>query len=183
MNIIIISSIRCGGNYFMSQLSETYNLRPVHEPKKLKNIDDFSKDGYSGVCVKILTDFPTDDVSKIAEYSKNFDYIFLLDRRNLEEHFKSIYVVYQVTNKIAVKWNWDDEYKKNNNYNLKETEYKKWIKDKSDSLNALSNLLGIEVLYYEDLYYNTESCNLYGLNFNPDTNKKLFSLSTNKNII
>ena len=37
------------------------------------------------------------------------------------------------------------------------------------------NLLGIEVLYYEDLYYNTKVCNLQGLEFNPDKSKKLSS--------
>jgi len=183
MNILIISSIRCGGHYFMTQLADTYNLRPVHEPKKLKSIDEFNKKGFNGVCVKILTDFPTEDILKIVEYSKKFDYVFLLNRRNSEEQFKSIYVVYQVTQKITANWSWDIEYEKLHNYKSKEIEYKQWIEDKSNALNNISELLGIEVLYYEDLYYNTKVCNLQGLEFNPDKSKKLFSESNEKTII
>lgn len=183
MNILIISSIRCGGHYFMTQLAETYNLNPIHEPKKLKNISEFNECGYDGICVKILTDFPTSDVLKIADYSKNFDYVFLMDRRNFEEHYKSIYVIYEITKKIGIKWTWDVNYENKPNYKEKEIKYKKWIRNKSNSLKTLSQILNTEILYYEDLYYNTKVCNLQGLKFNPDKNKKLFSESNEKNII
>lgn len=183
MNILIISSIRCGGHYFMTQLSNTYNLKPIHEPKKLKSIDAFYGDGYNGICVKILTDFPTEDIFKIEQYSKKFDYVFLLNRRNIEEQFKSIYNLYQITKQMTAVWSWSDEYEKMDIYKSKEKEYKKWIEDKSNSLKFLSELIGIQILYYEDLYYNTEFCNLQGLEFHPDKSKKLYSESNKRTLI
>ena len=57
---------------------------------------------------------------------------------------------------------------------------KKWvnlieegIEDLNKNLQKLSKLLDTEVIMYEDLYYNTESVNLKGLEFKPDTNRKL----------
>jgi hypothetical protein len=167
----------------MTQLSNTYNLKPIHEPHELKSIDELNDGNYDGVCVKLLTDFPTSDIIKIVEYSKNFDYVFLLNRQNVEEHFKSIYVMYEITKRMDVPWSWGDSYKKLSNYESKEKEYKTWIVNKTNSLNNISKLIDIEILYYEDLYYNTKVCDLQGLDFYPDNSKKLYSETHRKTII
>ena len=83
--------------------------------------------------------------------------------------------MFEITKNHNAPWSWGEGYKKNIDYKLKEIQYKKWIGDKSNSLNNISKILDIEVLYYEDLYYNTEVCNLQGLKFYPDKTKKLYS--------
>ena len=64
---------------------------------------------------------------------------------------------------------------------------KKWvnlaeegIEDLNKNLQKLSKLLDTEVIMYEDLYYNTESVNLKGLEFKPDTNRKLRKIKERK---
>ena len=63
---------------------------------------------------------------------------------------------------------------------------KKWvnlveegIEDLNKNLQKLSKLLDTEVIMYEDLYYNTESVNLKGLEFKSDTNRKLRKIKKN----
>ena len=56
------------------------------------------------------------------------------------------------------------------------------IEDLNKNLQKLSKLLDTEVIMYEDLYYNTESVNLKGLEFKPDTNRKLRKIKR-KNIL
>jgi hypothetical protein len=177
--------MRCGGYNFMTELSKTYNLRPIHEPKELLNINDYKSNGFlviphsggtyhNGVCVKLLCDWPTDDTDRIVEYSSQFDYVFLLNRKNLEEHFKSIYVIHEFTKNKIVPWYWDENIEKSDDFSKKEAAYKSWLENKTRLLNELSDKLNKEVLYYEDLYYNTESCDLQGLEFKVDTSKKLY---------
>lgn len=185
MNILIISSMRCGGYNFMTELAKTYNLLPIHEPRELLDITEYDS---RGVCVKLLCDWPTDDINKIVEYSTQFDYVFLLNRKNLEEHFKSIYVIHEFTKNKTVPWYWNEEIEKSEDYSKKETDYKNWINNKTRILNELSEVLDKEILYYEDLYYNTNSCDLQGLEFKVDTSKRLYSKDINelqlkKNII
>jgi hypothetical protein len=180
MNILIISNVRCGGYYFMSQLSERYNLKPIHEPKEFIISD--------GICVKLLSDWPINNVDEIIKYSKNFDYVFLLDRKNLEEQFKSIYVIYELTKNKTAPWYWNEKYETQDDFKIKEKIYKDWLLDKSKNIKEISNILNKDILYYEDLYYNTEVCHLQGLKFNPDTSKKLYSstlseFESKKNII
>lgn len=185
MNILIISSIRCGGYNFMTQLSKTYNLTPIHEPKELLDIKQYNS---NGVCVKLLCDWPTDDTDIIVKYSNQFDYVFLLNRKNLEEHFKSTYVIHEFTKNKTVPWYWDENIEKSDDFSDKETKYKTWLQNKTRLLNELSDKLNKQILYYEDLYYKTETCDLQGLDFNPDTSKKLYSstlsdFESKKNII
>lgn len=180
MNILIISNVRCGGYYFMSQLSKRHKLKPIHEPKELIISDN--------VCVKLLSDWPVSNVDELIEYSKNFNYVFLLDRKNLEEQFKSIYVIYELTKNKTAPWYWDSEYESQSDFLKKEKIYKDWLLNKSKNIKKISKILNKEILYYEDLYYNTEKCDLSGLFFSPDTTKKLYSSSlkefeSKKNII
>lgn len=163
--------MRCGGYNFMTQLSKTYNLLPIHEPRKLVNLNEYNS---NGVCVKLLCDFPSKNVDEIIEYSTQFDYVFLLDRKNLEEHFKSLYVVHEFTQNKIAPWYWDENIESSDDFSKKEAAYKKWIKNKSRIIEEISNKLNKEILYYEELYYNTESCDLQGLEFKVDTTKKLY---------
>lgn len=167
MNILIISNIRCGGFYFMSQLSERYNLEPIHEPIEFIISDR--------ICVKLLSNWPIKDVGEIVSYSKNFDYVFLLDRRNIEEHFKSTYVIHELTKNKTSPWYWDENYETQDDFEDKKQLFKDYLLDKSKNIKEISDILNKDIIYYEDLYYNTDGCDLQGLEFNPDTSKKLYS--------
>ena len=167
MNILIISNIRCGGYYFMSQLSERYNLQPIHEPREFVISD--------GICVKLLSNWPIKDVDEIVNYSKNFDYVFLLDRQNLEEHFKSTYVIHELTKNKTSPWYWDKNYETQDDFEYKKELFQNYLLDKSKNIKEISNILNKDIIYYEDLYYNTDVCDLQGLYFEPDTSKKLYS--------
>ena len=50
-----------------------------------------------------------------------------------------------------------------------------------DNLVKISNSLNKEIIYYEDLYYNTESVNLNGLEFKPELSKRYYVEHTDKN--
>lgn len=51
---------------------------------------------------------------------------------------------------------------------------------KNTNTNEYSYKLNKQILYYEDLYYNSKSCDLQGLQFQVDTTKKLYSKDTNE---
>lgn len=170
MDILIISNIRCGGYYFSKQLSETYNLQFFHEPRRLVEPKE-----YNGLCVKILSDWPVQDEEQIIAYSKKFDYVFLLDRKDKEAQFKSTFTLYEYTKKMTSPWTWDKNIENTVEYTKKERVYKKWIYDKTVKLNTLSSISNTPILYYEDLYFKKNETLLKGLDFVADTSQKLFS--------
>ena len=119
----------------------------------------------------------------IVEFSKKFDYVFLLSRKNTLEHLQSwiTYAIEIQQRKIKVightNWIWDDSMWLDKKWvNLAE----EGIEDLNKNLQKLSKLLDTEVIMYEDLYYNTESVNLKGLEFKPDTNRKLRKIKERK---
>lgn len=173
MKILVLSSIRCGGEYFTKKLSETYGLTHIHEPN---NIRDFGND----VCVKIYLHglISTDD---IVEHSRLYDYVFLLDRKNKKDQIKSAYTMYNITNNRKINWVWKDEYLKIDKLNVNMKEIKSFISGMHDNLVKISNSLNKEIIYYEDLYYNTESVNLNGLEFKPELSKRYYVEHTDKN--
>ena len=176
MNILIVAHVRCGGQYFNRFLSEKYNLEFIHEPRR--NI----KWGhhYHNSCVKICIHHH--DMKDVVEFSKKFDYVFLLSRKNTLEHLQSCIALYRNTTKKNkgnwhTNWIWDDSMWLDKKWvNLAE----EGIEDLNKNLQKLSKLLDTEVIMYEDLYYNTESVNLKGLEFKPDTNRKLRKIKERK---
>lgn len=166
MKILVLSNIRCGGEYFTKSLADTYNLKHIHEPS---NIIDFGEN----VCVKIHFR-KVHSLNVIINHSKLYDYIFLLDRRDTDKQLKSAYVLYNITNNRKINWVWKDEYLKIDKLNMNMKEIKSFISGMHDNLVKISNSLNKEIIYYEDLYYNTESVNLNGLEFKPDLSKRYY---------
>lgn len=186
MKILTIATPRSGGFYFTKSLADIYGLTHDHEPPY---IDEFSKTmkRYNDVSIKLhveqlqkhyelelglsvddSVDRIYDDISKY-----NFDNIFIVDRKNKEEHIEAVInVLYHKKNMFAP-WNpTDEEYLKIRNsekWNLMEF----YVNAASNWLDKLSNKFGIPKIYYEDLYYDTNNVDLQGLEFKPDTTKKL----------
>jgi hypothetical protein len=173
MKILVLSSIRCGGEYFTKTLAQTYGLKHIHEPN---NIRDFGEN----ICVKIHLK-NSYSIDTIIEHSKLYDYIFILDRKNKEEQIKSAYTMYNITNNRKINWVWKDEYLKIDKLNMNMKEIKSFISGMHDNLVKISNSLNKEIIYYEDLYYNTESVNLNGLEFKPELSKRYYVEHTDKN--
>ena len=173
MKILVLSSIRCGGEYFTKTLAETYNLKHIHEPNDIR---DFGND----VCVKIhLHD--SISIDDMIKHSKIYDYVFLLDRKNKKEQLKSAYVIYNISNHRTSKWIWKDEYLEIDNLDVSMEYLENHISTMHTKLVKISNLLNKEIIYYEDLYYNTNSVDLDGLVFNPDLSKRYYVKNTDTN--
>ena len=172
MKILVLSNIRCGGEYFTKTLAETYGLKHIHEPF---NIIDFGEN----ICVKIHLK-NSYSIDTIIEHSKLYDYIFILDRKNKNEQLKSAYVVYNITEHRTTNWVWKDEYLDVDSLHTSMDQLEKFISDMHNNLIKVSNSLNKEIIYYEDLYHNTNSVNLDGLVFSPDLSKRFYVKNTNK---
>ena len=173
MKILVLSSIRCGGEYFTKTLAQTYGLKHIHEPNKIR---DFGND----VCVKIhLHD--SISIEDMIKHSKIDDYVFLLVRKIKKEQLKSAYVIYNITNRRTSNWIWKDEYLEIDNLDVSMEYLENHISTMHTKLVKISNLLNKEIIYYEDLYHNTDSVNLNGLIFTPDLSKRYYVEHTDKN--
>jgi hypothetical protein len=164
-SILIVSSIRCGGTYLMKDLAKSYNCRTVFEPKELKVYN-------YPVVVKANAAMHT--VEDLAEYSKHFIHVILLDRGNKEEQIQSAAHMFS-TRSSNVKW-------------TPTTIDKKMIEKAttditahSEVLNKLSSKLGIKIKYYEDVYFNNKNL-VDGIEFFPDLTKKLRQEEVRKSI-
>ena len=173
MKILVLSNIRCGGEYFTKSLADTYDLKHIHEPN---DIIDFGEN----ICVKIHL-HSKQSIDKIITHSNLYDYVFLLDRKNKEEQLKSAYVTYNVTNHRTTNWVWKDEYLKIDKLNMNMKELKSFISSMHDNLVKISNSLNREISYYEDLYHKSNSVDLNGLEFNPDLSKRYYVDNVDKN--
>lgn len=173
MKILVLSNIRCGGEYFTKSLAETYNLKHIHEPSVIM---DFGEN----ICVKMHLHSKL-SIDAIITHSNLYDYIFLLDRRNKEEQLKSAYVTYNVTNHRTTNWVWKDEYLEVTDLEMGMKQLKTFISNMHNNLVKISNLLNKEIIYYEDLYHNTHSIDLNGLSFKPDLSKRYYVENVDKN--
>ena len=193
MKILLITNPRTGSTYFGSSLSKTYNIPFINEPAFL---DDFKSalSSDNGYVMKVVIPQlywyyyagiePTLNLSKeesinefyriISEYK--FDKIILLDRRNENEFIDSlINLLVKYADKPQLKyekWVYDAEFKKINTTKKREY-YKHYIDVCKDWMKSVSIKFNIPIIYYEDLYYNTNKVDLQGLHFVPDTTKKL----------
>lgn len=168
MKVLVLSSARCGGRYFCEQLALNHNLTLYHEP----DIDTIkyivSK---NNIIVKTVVNSPFHyDTEKIIEYTKSFDTIFLLTRRNNEDHLISLYELLDISHDMYTKYFWDET---NRKQLKKATKWQNFIDNLNKCLKELSYRLNEDIIYYEDLYYKTETVNLKGLKFEPDLSKKL----------
>ena len=149
-SILIIGSLRCGGIYLARQLSKTYGLKFIFEPKKL----EFKK----GVCIKFLPEYDFD-----IQEVKKFDKVIILDRKNKREQALSLK---ELTQNVK---NAEKRYKSNDYTGIKP--YLERLVEIEKSLIKLSRKLKSKIYYYEDLYY--EGDKPEGLEFKPDINKRL----------
>ena len=176
--------MRCGGYYFTKSLSDTYQLQLIHEPRYKKEFDKLAS--LDNVCIKSyigqLTEYysnetsinKVDHIQAICTHIRklNFDKVFILDRRNSTEHTEASINIVHYTKDRKVRWNANDkEFKA-----IRDREWSEmslFLKKVSTVLDKISAELGTTKIYYEDLYYNTEAVDLQGLEFKPDTSKKL----------
>lgn len=173
MNILIVANFRCGGRYFGDYLAKEYNLNFIHEPQP-ENIHLYD---FKNSCIKlIIYRFTLEEIIRI---SQQFDYVFLLSRRDKEKHLQSIITLREVTKNMFNKWKWKEEYL---NLGYGSNHYSNLIDSNANLFSELSNRLNKKVIYYEDLYYGETPVDLDGLKFKPDLSKKL-RLDSNTELI
>lgn len=173
MKILVLSNIRCGGEYFTKSLADTYNLKHIHEPDEISN---FGND----ICVKIHL-HGSISVDDMITHSKLYDYIFLLDRKDKKEQFKSAYTMYNITNHRTANWIWKDEYLEIKNPEVDISYLENHVSLIHNKLVKISNSQNKKIIYYEDLYHNTDSVDLNGLEFKPDLSKRYYVKNGDKN--
>ena len=108
-----------------------------------------------------------------------FDKIIMLDRRDKIEHTESIINLFTTNrgNEFG-EWAYDENFKKS----ITKEMWDKWnlyVDESTRWLTAVSDKLNIPIIYYEDVYYNTDSVDLQGLEFKPDLSKKQRKNSSN----
>ena len=156
MKILIIAVIRVGGSYLFQSLANTYNIKTrISEPRELiKPIDS--------TIVKVNIGMVSD--LEIIDYSKYFDYVVILDRKNKKEQAESAYI----SKKIG---------KPHSKYTIKElddkliNEWETTLTTASTKIQYISKVLNNEIYYYEDLYFGNKK--IKNLIFEPDISKKL----------
>lgn len=164
MNILVISNVRCGGRYFTKYLSEKYNLKFYHQPIQ-ETVQAINK---KNTCIKIL---PCDfTIEYIKELVNEFDYVFVLDRRDKKQQLESMIVLNEITGNMYSKWDWKEKYgdvgKGYSYWSNALDVYKNIIKNVAKEIDK-------DIIYYEDLYYNNNVNLLDGLEFIPNSNDKL----------
>lgn len=174
MKILVIAAPRSGGRYFIKSLSETYGLEYIHEPgpKLFRNLPE-------NACVKILTYKPYKDIKNInlEKLILGFDKVFLLSRRDKQDHLRSLWNMWGHSHNMYKTYEWKDEYlnttDKHRPADTTVEQVKKMIDSLESDFKILSKKLKQDVIYYEDLYYNTEKVDLQGLVFKPDLTRRL----------
>lgn len=166
MNILLVCTIRCGGTYLSNYLSEKYNLKLYTEPSFLpKSLND--------ICVKLIVWEHT--LEEILDYCKKFDYIILLDRKNIEEQTESFLALAEQTHKPYDSWIWEEKYKSmGKGYDY----YEDILMNSKKDIEYISDTIGKNIYYYENIYYNNQP--IYDLDFQPDLTKKLRKQSITK---
>lgn len=167
MRILVISSIRCGGKYFCKEISKNYNLKFIHEPNSL------DKTFGTNTIVKLLNYNPVLKYEELKNYTRSFDKVFILDRRDKEEQLIAVFHLYEYSNDMDNSYVWDDSMFDKENSKRDKKYYIDWLNRQTTKLEKISEGLGEDIIYYEDLYYNTEKVDLKGLKFEPDLNKRL----------
>ena len=151
MKILIISLPRTGSTSLLHTISEQRKLKPIFEPFDGTNRHPYS-DNMDGIVVKTIIseqypDGVDDYFTWIIEFSKKFDEIILLTRKDLkscaESHSYLVYNKFKGHNS-TIPYLWEktpiDDLCYSNIIN--------W----NENLNKLSVDLNIPLTYYEDIY-------------------------------
>ena len=184
MKILTIANPRTGGYYFTKSIANTHHLTHYHQPNIGVSLDTIlNRDNISvKLCtIQLHQDFENSKLS-LDKYIKNlhervgrfeFDNIILLHRNRNKEYKESIInLINQGPGKSHVDWVYDSKFVNSITDDL--VNHVDWyMKTMNNWMDLLSAEFNIAPIYYEDLYYNTESVDLQGLEFKPDLSKKL----------
>lgn len=187
MRILIISTQRSGSTYLGRTLSDRYGLTYLHEPELMSSLVT-SLDTLNNFCMKVVItqlyhynqinqNLSIDECTEyfysiLSQYV--FDKILILDRRNEIEHIEATINLDRARNNKDgfVEWVYDEKFINSitseewNHWKIYTLKSKKW-------LNCISEKFNIPIVYYEDVYYDTNNVDLQGLEFNPDLSRKL----------
>jgi hypothetical protein len=151
MRLLVISLPRTGSTSFSKELAEKNNLSFVFEPfspnaellNTFKNFDiDYTKDN---VVVKTLVNDEY-DINWFIKFSKEFDKIYLLSRRNLKQCIDSW--AYLNHNRGKIDFETEYYWEITPNYQECEQQIVRW----EEKLQLIATELNQKVLYYEDIF-------------------------------
>jgi len=185
MKILTIAGPRVGGKYFTEYLANEYGLTHHHEPVLDYRLDKIlSKNNIS---IKLVTShlykqYHLDSGMGVQEsvdsiYDRinqfKFDKIFLLDRYHTMEYIEALINLGLNPKTNHTEWVYDSKFKNTHVVDYNIDYWRNYAKESSKWLQLLADKFKLPIIYYDDLYYNTESVDLQGLEFKPDLSKKL----------
>ncbi len=137
----------------MNNLCKEYGLRKVEEPYNIRNIKSCNVDEIESdniVLKTIIDQIPTNEIDYVSYWiktSKNFNKVILLSRKDLKACAESLAFL--------------DFYEKrgheyNHKYEWHETPnlpyWVKYLENVNKHLEEISNILNIEITYYENIF-------------------------------
>lgn len=154
MKVLIISLPRTGSTSLMKRIAESNNLKPIFEPFGITNptSPNLNYDIVSDIVVKTMI-FDTintsdDNIQFYTDFSKKFDEVILLSRKNLKECAESLaYMEKWVGNGYTShnQYVWDES-----GLNI-DGKYE-FVKRQNADLKKLSEILNVPITYYEDIF-------------------------------
>lgn len=145
MRVLIISLPRTGSSSLLKKIAKDKNLKPLFEPFDGSNRVTYN-DNEDNIVVKTIISHHPDNL----ELLKKFDDVILLTRRNVKECIEShSYQTYYSKAK---------NYNSNNPYVYEEVPKSVFEECKNDiiiwneELKKISEITGIPITYYEDLF-------------------------------
>lgn len=162
MKILIEAIPRSGSTALLKALGKIYNCTPLSEPwlraddHETLTHDFLSFSKTNNVVIKSMaSQFPSDSEWKDrlnihTKFAKQFDAVICLGRKNKREQIESFAHAIK-NNKEPHEWHGKYNYKNN----LLDDEYKKYGIDYDThmlDLKSLAENLGIEIIWYEDLF-------------------------------
>ncbi len=158
MRILVLSLPRTGSTSFAKKLANEYNLSIVFEPfapsaalfNKIKNFKtDYTLDD---VVVKTLINDEY-DINWFINFSKEFDKVYLLSRYNLKKCSESWAYLNYKRSEIGFDFETEYYWEKTPNYDYCKSQIDRW----DSILKKLSIELNIPIVYYEDIFDETQN--------------------------
>jgi len=165
MKILIIGTPRSGTTSLIKGLGKTKNYQRYGEPWNKYIGDRYPYPfNFNSKCVvkTLIENIPAEfenlkgltfDEKLFKFYNKvklDFDRIILLGRKNLNEQIRSY--TYFREKELVTKVNWHDNYILPDSVELPTEKFKKEIYRMDDRLKKLSEILNIDIDWYEELY-------------------------------
>lgn len=146
MKILLITLPRTGSTSLLKNISEKHNLQAISEPFNISNNNsekykNFDWNNVKEICVK--THINHMDVTFYLDFAKLFDKVILVSRKNLKLCAESLSYANYFGN-FSEKYEWINTPNLNENIKL--------VKKFHNDLKKLSNLINVDIVYYEDLF-------------------------------